>query len=42
MAPCELVFCNYNAHFWDGAVKVENEEIEVGDVLILGDCRRPG
>ena len=42
MAPRELVFCNYNARFWDGAVKVAKEEVEVGDVLILGDRWRPG
>ena len=42
MAPRELLFMNYNHHFWDGAVKVEKEEIEVGDVLILGDRPRPG
>ena len=36
MAPRELVFCNYNSRFWDGAVKVVREEIEVGDVYILG------
>ena len=32
----------YNHHFWDGAVKVEKEEIEIGDILILGDRWRPG
>ena len=42
MAPRELVFMNYNAGFWLGAVKVKKEDIEVGDVLILGDCRRSG
>ena len=40
MAPRELVFMNYNAGFWLGAVKVKKEEIEVGDVLILGECCR--
>ena len=40
MAPRELLFMNYNHHFWDGSVKVDKEEIEVGDVLILGDRRR--
>ena len=42
MAPCELVFCNYNSNFWDNVVKVVREEIEVGDVYILGDRLRPG
>ena len=42
MAPRELVFCDYNTRFWDGAVKVLKDEIEVGDVLILGGCRRLG
>ena len=37
-----LVFYNYDGRFWNGAVKVTKEEIDVGDVLILGDCRRPG
>ena len=41
MAPHELLFMNYNRHFWDGAVKVDKDEIEVGDVLILGDRQRP-
>ena len=41
MAPRELLFMNYNSHFWDGSVKVDKEELEVGDVLILGDRRRP-
>ena len=42
MAPRELVFCNYNSRFLDDAVMVVKEEIEVGDVYILGDRRRPG
>ena len=42
MAPRELVFCNYNCGFWDDAIKVDREEIEVGDVYILGDRMRPG
>ena len=42
MAPRELVFYNYNARFLNGAVRVKKEEIEVGDVLIFDDRRRPG
>ena len=42
MAPRGLVFCDYSARFWDGAVKVLKDEIKVGDLLILGGCRRPG
>ena len=42
MAPRELVFCNYNCGFWDDTIKVDREEIEVGDVYILGDRMRPG
>ena len=33
---------NYNHGFWLGAVRVKEEEIEVGDVLALGDCKRFG
>ena len=42
MAPRELVFYNYSTRFWDGAVRVKLEDIVVGDVLIIGDCRHPG
>ena len=28
--------------FWDGAIKVTSEEIEVGDILIFGGHRCPG
>ena len=40
MALRELVWMNYNAGFWLGAVRVKEEEIKVGDVLVLGDCLR--
>ena len=43
MAPHALLFMNYHSHFWDGSVKVDRDEIEVGDIFIIaGRRRRPG
>ena len=40
MAPRELLFMNYNHHFWDDSVKVWKDEIEVGDIFILAGRSR--
>ena len=39
MAPRKLLFMDYNDELWKGAVPVKEEEVEVGDVLILNEKR---
>ena len=39
MAPRKLVFYNYYALLWNGALRVKLDNFEVGDVLILGGCK---
>ena len=35
MAPRALLFMNYHSHFWDGSVKVDRDDIEVGDIFVI-------
>ena len=42
MALRELCWMNYNHGFWLGAVRVKEEEIEIGDILCLADRKRLG
>ena len=39
MLVMALIFMNYHDELWDRAVPVKKEEVEVGDVLILGEKR---
>ena len=33
--PRALLFMNYHSHFWDGAVKVDKDDIEIGDIFVI-------